>query len=260
MAVSWQRHQARRSRSSSTTCTSPATTRTCRATWSRCRNLLNFLQRQRDVVLGNDPRRDRAHRRRTSLPTRPVCTATGPGMPQSNSYSYYDPAGRPHTGVVLRLLDRPALRPRGARRPTPATTSTTPPTGPTMPSPPDVNAAPRRGCRYTRAGCNVGEVGTPTPCWRTSPIDIPKVFGAGLARGRGGRPRTRPKATADFVGVAVHCAKRLHAVRELGERQAGRAARRARRLQRLPGAVRPPVRRAAARRGHRPASAGTATR
>ena len=75
------------------------------------------------------------------------------------------------------------------------------------------------------------------------------------------RTRSRTPETADYVGVAVHCAQgsafcatakgvKFGQTTPVADRGARPAAGRAGRVQRLPGAVRPPVRRAAARRGH----------
>ena len=68
--------------------------------------------------------------------------------------------------------------------------------------------APAPWVPYTRAGCDFGAVATANTVLENTAIDIPTVFGAGLARGgRGRRRHTRAQAFADFVGIGVHCAQ-----------------------------------------------------
>jgi hypothetical protein len=72
---------------------------------------------------------------------------------------------------------------------------------------PDGKNAPAPWVPFTRAGCNVGAVSIANMELENTHNDITTVFGAGSpeqieANGPGGTA----KATADFVGIAIHCA------------------------------------------------------
>jgi len=194
------------------------------------------------------------------------------GMPISNSYQAYnadwttDPAGSfaywtdpifdtktpapsaghdTNPGMVYSPVPRPPRQhPGGARYRHP---------GPWAP--------------YTRAGCDVGE-GWPRPTrsWRTPGWTSPRCSGPDrrkISSVNADKDSFKDAETADYVGIGVHCAQGnafcadAKAVKfgqtrpvttavtdSLPDEPGG--------VQRVPGAVRPPVRRAAARRGARP--------
>ena len=118
---------------------------------------------------------------------------------------------------------------------------------------------------FTRAGCDVGDVATANQELENTTPDIADAFGANSpeAQQLAADPDSFKDAeTADYVGVAVHCAQgnafcatakadRVQPDHPVADRGGRRAAGRAGRVQRLPGAVRAPVHRAPARRGHR---------
>jgi hypothetical protein len=63
---------------------------------------------------------------------------------------------------------------------------------------------------FTRAGCNVGEIATANAELENTAVDIPKVFGAGSPEDEqliNDPDSYKDPETADYVGVAVHCAK-----------------------------------------------------
>jgi hypothetical protein len=63
---------------------------------------------------------------------------------------------------------------------------------------------------FTRAGCNVGEIATANAELENTAVDIPKVFGAGSPEDQqltSDPDSYKDPETADYVGVAVHCAK-----------------------------------------------------
>jgi hypothetical protein len=63
---------------------------------------------------------------------------------------------------------------------------------------------------YTRAGCNVGEVGTANSDLENTGFDIPKVFGTNSpenAQLTADTDSFKDQESADYVGIAVHCAK-----------------------------------------------------
>ena len=63
---------------------------------------------------------------------------------------------------------------------------------------------------YTRAGCNVGEVGTANSVLENTGFDIPKVFGTNSpenAQLTADPDSFKDQESNDYVGIAVHCAK-----------------------------------------------------
>ena len=63
---------------------------------------------------------------------------------------------------------------------------------------------------FTRAGCNVGEIATANAELENTAVDIPKVFGVGSPEDQqlvNDPDSYKDPETADYVGVAVHCAK-----------------------------------------------------
>ena len=63
---------------------------------------------------------------------------------------------------------------------------------------------------FTRAGCNVGDVSTVNQELENTSVDIPKVFGANSPEEQqlvDDPDSYKDPETADYVGLAVHCAK-----------------------------------------------------
>src|SRR5512141_2116499 len=88
------------------------------------------------------------------------------GQPISNSFRYFKPDGTTRTGVSFAYWTSPLFDPAGT------TTDTTP----TM-----INEqgkiAPAPWVPFTRAGCDVGAIGTANTVLENTAIDIPTVFG-----------------------------------------------------------------------------------
>ncbi|PZS13463.1 MAG: hypothetical protein DLM57_16620 [Pseudonocardiales bacterium] len=123
---------------------------------------------------------------------------------QSNSFQYYDPAGSTHPGVSFAYWTDPIFDPTGHPADTNynlnyAANRAAVPTGT------NVNV-PAPWVPYTRAGCNVGDVGMSNTVLENIATDIPTVFGQGSPE-QAEATANPTKATADFVGFAVHCAK-----------------------------------------------------
>jgi hypothetical protein len=118
------------------------------------------------------------------------------GQPVSNSYRYYKPDGTTGVGVSFAYWTDSVFDPT---TPTPTDTSYN-----------MITAAGRNDpapwVPFTRAGCNWGAVATANTVLENIGPDVPKVFGpdspeaAEVAANPG-------QAFADFVGIAVHCAK-----------------------------------------------------
>jgi hypothetical protein len=61
---------------------------------------------------------------------------------------------------------------------------------------------------YTRAGCNFGSVAAANTELENTQPDVPHVFGANSPQAAEARnPNLQNKATADFMGLSVHCAR-----------------------------------------------------
>ncbi len=164
-------------------------------------HLYGFLKRN-GVVLAN------THDVLVHTATNFVSNQTGlypdrTGITQSNSFSYYDPAGATHTGVSFAYWTDPLYDPSGAPQDTRYNIEYAADRA-DVPSGRNVNA-PAPWVPYTRAGCNVGEVGMSNTVLENLATDIPTVFGSGSPQAAEAAANPA-KATADIVGLAVHCA------------------------------------------------------
>jgi hypothetical protein len=87
--------------------------------------------------------------------------------------------------------------------------SPVPPATATSPVTPNT-VTPAPWVPYTRAGCNVGEVGTANSDLENTAFDIPTVFGANSpenAQLAADPDSFKDQETNDYVGIAVHCAQ-----------------------------------------------------
>jgi hypothetical protein len=118
------------------------------------------------------------------------------GQPVANSFRYFNPDGTSNLGVSFAYWTDPIFDP---------TTSTPTDTTFNMLAANGLNA-PAPWVPYTRAGCNVGGVATANIELENIATDIPTVFGPNSPEAA--EVKANPnQATADFVGVSVHCAK-----------------------------------------------------
>ena len=164
-------------------------------------NLLNFLQHD-GTLLSN------YHDVLVHTATNFVSSLTGlyedrTSITQSNSFNYYDPAGKTHPGVSFAYWTDPLYDPSGNATDTKYNLdySARPAGNPTNTN---VNV-PAPWVPYTRAGCNVGQVGMANTVLENVTTDIPTVFGANSPQQAEAKANPT-KATADYVGLAVHCA------------------------------------------------------
>ena len=139
------------------------------------------------------------------------------GMPISNSYRVYQANG---PGGTLGTTDSAGSFAYWTD-PVYDTSKTATDTNPNMvysPVPPataakpvsPVTTTPAPWVPYTRAGCDVGEVGTANAELENTAVDIPKVFGAGSPEDQqliSDTDSFKDAETADYVGIGVHCAK-----------------------------------------------------
>lgn len=163
-------------------------------------HLFNFLK-SNGVVLAN------THDVLVHTATNFISNQTGlypdrTGITQSNSYNYYDPSGATHGAASFAYWTDPVSSFDG---------DTSDPTYNTIytsnrsdePSNTNVNA-PAPWVPFTRAGCNVGEVGMSNEVLENTTSDITTVFGADSPEAAEAKANPT-KAQADYVGLAVHC-------------------------------------------------------
>jgi hypothetical protein len=161
-------------------------------------NLLNFIQNN-GTLLTNDHTALISHTATGILTSLTGVYPDRMGQPVSNSFRYFKTDGTTRTGVSFAYWTAPLFDPAGS------TTDTTPEM---------INEqgkiAPAPWVPYTRAGCDVGAIGTANTVLENTAIDIPTVFGPGSPEatevaGDGGAAGTQ--SFADFVGLGVHCAQ-----------------------------------------------------
>ena len=236
-------------------------------------NLLNFFT-DNGTFLSNNHTPLIAHTADDLLTTWTGLYGDRQGMPMSNSYQAYntdgpngsfnttDPASSfaYWTDAVNDTASKPSpdhdTNPNLVYSPVPPATAAHTVT-------PNTNT-PAPWVPFTRAGCDVGEVATVNQELENTTPDIADAFGANSpeAQQLAADPDSfKDPETADYIGLAVHCAQGnafcATAKADRGNQTTPSptavtdvAAARARRLHRLPGAVRAPVHRAAAWRGH----------
>jgi hypothetical protein len=118
------------------------------------------------------------------------------GVPIANSYRYFKSDGTSSVGVSFAYWTDPIFDP---------TTSTPADTMFNMLDQAG-NNAPAPWVPYTRAGCNVGAVSSANIVLENIATDIPTVFGPDSGQAAE-VVSNATQATADFVGIAIHCAK-----------------------------------------------------
>jgi hypothetical protein len=118
------------------------------------------------------------------------------GQPVANSFRYFKPDGTTGTGVSFAYWTDGIFDP-GSSQPTDTSYNMLTPKGKNAPAP---------WVPYTRAGCDWGAVGMANTVLENTGPDVTKIFGAGSPEEQ--EAQTDPhRAQADFVGVAIHCAK-----------------------------------------------------
>ncbi|HLY84229.1 MAG TPA: hypothetical protein VKQ71_14670, partial [Acidimicrobiales bacterium] len=129
----------------------------------------------------------------------------------ANSFRTFNPNGTTDPGVSFAYWTDPVFDPLA--KPTPGHDVTPSmvysPTVPATGTTPDT-IAPAPWVPYTRAGCNVGDVSTANMVLENTGVDIPKVFGPTSpesAQLAADPDAFKDAETADYVGVAAHCAQ-----------------------------------------------------
>jgi hypothetical protein len=173
-------------------------------------HLLNFIE-SNGTMLSNNHTPLIAHTATDSLTNYTGLYGDRHGQPVANSFRTFNPNGTTDPGVSFAYWTDPVFDPLA--HPTPGHDVTpsmvySPAVPATGTTPNTITPAP--WVPYTRAGCNVGDVSTANMVLENTSVDIPKVFGptspesAQLAAD----PNSFKDAeSADYVGVAAHCAQ-----------------------------------------------------
>ncbi len=135
------------------------------------------------------------------------------GMPVSNSYQAYNTDGTTDPAGSFAYWTDPifdtAKTPNAGHDTNPSLVYAAAPPATTNPAPKPDTTTPAPWVPFTRAGCNVGEAGTVNQDLENTAVDIPKVFGANSPEAQQLAADTdsfKDAETADYVGIAVHCA------------------------------------------------------
>ena len=158
-------------------------------------HLLNFMKND-GVLLSNQHTPLIAHTATDILTSITGLYGDRQGVPVSNTFQYYQPNGTTSLGVSFAYWTDPIF-------------------DPTNPNPTDTtyNMLDQRGLNtpapwvpFTRAGCNVGGVGAANITLENTAVDVAKVYGPNSPQAQ--EAKNNPTlASADFVGLTVHCAK-----------------------------------------------------
>ena len=155
-----------------------------------------------------------AHTANDSLTTYTGLYGDRAGMPISNSYQSYNADGTTDPAESFAYWTDPIFdtastpNPGHDTNPSMVYSPVPPATSPRTISPTQETPAP--WVPYTRAGCNVGDVASANMVLENPSVDIPKVFGAGSPEAQQLAADPDPfkdPETADYIGLAVHCAK-----------------------------------------------------
>jgi hypothetical protein len=148
-----------------------------------------------------------------------LTTATGlygdrQGMPVSNGYQAYNTDGTTDLASSFAYWTDPiydtAKTPNAGHDTNPSMVYSATPPATTSPAPEPDTTTPAPWVPFTRAGCDVGDVSTVNQVLENTSVDIPKVFGANSPEAQQLAADTdsfKDAETADYVGLAVHCAQ-----------------------------------------------------
>ena len=171
-------------------------------------HLLNFLE-SNGTVFSNSHTPLIAHTADDSLAIYTGLYGDRHGQPLTNTYKTYNPNGStdPATSFAYwtsPVVDTGALTPGHDATPTMSYSATVPASGP----PNQVTPAP--WVPFTRAGCSVGDFSTANMVLENTKLDLNTVFGSDspeVAQLNADPDSFKDPETADYIGVAVHCAQ-----------------------------------------------------
>jgi hypothetical protein len=176
-------------------------------------NLLHFIENN-GTMLSNNHTPLIAHTADDILTTLTGLYGDRQGMPISNSYRTYNPDGTTDPAGSFAYWTDPvydtAPTPTPGHDTNPSMVFAPSPPATTHPAPAPDTITPAPWVPFTRAGCNVGAVSTANVELENTAVDIPKVFGPNSPEAQqlaNDPSRFKDAETADYVGIAVHCAK-----------------------------------------------------
>jgi hypothetical protein len=176
-------------------------------------NLLHFFENN-GTFLSNNHTPLIAHTADDILTTLTGLYGDRQGMPVSNSYQAYNTDGTTDPATSFTYWTDPiydtAPTPNPGHDTNPNMVYSPTPPATTFPKPKPDTVTPAPWVPYTRAGCDVGATATANMELENPSFDIPKVFGPDSPEARQLAADPNPykdQETADYVGVAVHCAK-----------------------------------------------------
>ncbi|HEX4660781.1 MAG TPA: hypothetical protein VH307_25600, partial [Streptosporangiaceae bacterium] len=124
------------------------------------------------------------------------------GVPIANEYNYYKPDGTSDTAGSFAYWADPIVDYNTDLAGTPVGDNT-----PTMIGA-NGKMAPAPWVSYTRGGCNYGTVASANTELENTLPDVALVYGKNSPEAKeAGNPNLQNKATADFMGLAVHCTR-----------------------------------------------------
>jgi hypothetical protein len=176
-------------------------------------SLLQFIQNS-GTMLSNNHTPLIAHTADDILTTLTGLYGDRHGMPISNGYQVYKADGTTNPAESFAYWTDPIFDEATAPAPGPDANpsmvySGSPPATTTPPPAPNT-ITPAPWVPFTRAGCDVGQVSTANVELENAAVDLPTVFGPNSPEVQQFNADTDPfkdQETADYVGVAVHCAQ-----------------------------------------------------
>jgi hypothetical protein len=174
-------------------------------------NLLNFIENN-GTMLSNNHTPLIAHTADDILTSFTGLYGDRAGMPISNDFQAYNSDGTTDPASSFAYWTDPifdtARTPNSGHDTNPSMVYATAPPATSQQSPNTTTPAP--WVPYTRAGCDVGNVASANTVLENTAVDIPKVFGAGSPEDNqliADKNSFKDAETADYVGLAVHCAQ-----------------------------------------------------
>ena len=176
-------------------------------------NLLNFFE-SNGTFLSNNHTPLIAHTGDDLLTTFTGLYGDRHGVPIANSYQAYNADGTTDPASMFAYWTDPifdtAKTPNPGHDTNPNLVYSATPPATTTPAPSPSTNTPAPWVPFTRAGCDVGEAGTVNQDLENTSVDIPKVFGVNSpenAQLNADPDSFKDQETADYVGIAVHCAQ-----------------------------------------------------
>jgi hypothetical protein len=176
-------------------------------------HLLQFLEHN-GTMASNNHTPLIAHTADDSLTTYTGLYGDRHGMPISNGYRTYNPDGTTDPAGSFAYWTDPvfntAATPSPGHDTNPSMVYSPSPPATARPAPAPDTTTPAPWVPFTRAGCDVGDVSTANMVLENTSVDIPKVFGPGSPEDQqliADTDRFKDAEVADYVGLAVHCAR-----------------------------------------------------